>query len=327
MARTSFKIIGTRSCALDTGLTRSKYGQTPARHGLTAAGKSLKSLQMRADNSARGGVPPSAGTAAPGGTRSHVHPSNTSRDRYRRQRHAAAAIAAFLASWLGAGTADASFSGGLGCDRLAGSGANASTSLLAFASMEATQGDLTVAAIRYDDLRVGMGYGGSVNAGVRVHSTAGFRVVASRSRGDFGYAAWKLRLGPEVRLQSGVVISAYHMHVGDNVSVNANALGIELGKPLMPALWGQIGGSLVGRTGEPRRPQTTGALNWRLARHVQLLGEIDVGRTAVTTTSGSSGGSGPLPILTGFGSSGSTTRTITEDELEVVGLLGIRIVL
>lgn len=327
MARTSFKIIGTRSRALDTGLTRPEWGQAPARHGLTAMEKGLKSLQIRADNSARGGVPTSAGPAAPGGTRSHVNPSNTSRNGYRRPRHAAAAIAAFLASWLGAGTADASLSGGLGCDRLAGSGANASTSLLAFASAEATHGDLTVAAIRYDDIRVGMGYGGSVNAGVRVNSTAGLRVVASRSRGDAGYAAWKLRLGPEVRLQSGVTISAYHLHVGDNVSVNANALGIELGKPLLPPLWAQVGGSLVARAGEPRRLQTTGALTWRVARLVLLLGEIDVGRTVVTTTSGSSGGSGPLPILTGFGSSGSTTRTITEDKLEAVGLLGIRILL
>jgi len=225
--------------------------------------------------------------------------------------------------------AQAALSGGVGFDRLAGPNEHTYESALAFTSIEAARGDLTVAAAGFDDTRVGRGYGGFINVGFAPRSDIRLRAIASRSRGDRGYAAWRLRAGPELRLNSGIILAAYHLHLGDTSPASVNALGVEVAKPLKPTLLGQIGGSLVRQKGASPAAQSTLALSWRVSRFVQLQGEMNVGRSVVTTTASSPSGSGPmdLPIVRQLGSTQSTTDRTTEKKLEAVGLLGVRLLI
>jgi hypothetical protein len=225
--------------------------------------------------------------------------------------------------------AEAALSCGLGFDRLSGSNERTVESVLAFTSIEASPGDFTVAAARYDDTRIGRGYVGFLNVGVAVRSNIRLRAIASRSHGDGEYAAWRLRAGPEVRLNSGVTIAAYHMHLGDTSPASVNALGAEVTKPLKPTLLGQIGGSWVRQQGAPAAVQGLVAMSWRISRHVQLQSEMNVGRSVVTTTTSSPSGSGPmdLPVVHQLGSTPSTTDQSTEKRFEVVGLLGVRLLI
>src|SRR3989442_4863802 len=73
---------------------------------------------------------------------------------------------------------------------------------LLFASAEAAPGDLTIAAIRYNDSRVGPGVGAFANAGLGLASQLKLRAIVLRSVGETDYHAWRWRAGPEFRLPS-----------------------------------------------------------------------------------------------------------------------------
>jgi len=176
-------------------------------------------------------------------------------------------------------------------------------------------GDLTIAAIRFNDSRVGPGVGAFANAGLGLASQPKLRAIVLRSVGDTDYHAWRWRAGPEVRLASELTLGAYYLRIEEDGSSFGSA-GFEVTVPVRPNMAGQVGSSYGkwnggANRGSGRRSQARGAR----AAHVQLLSEIDVGATSSrrSTTSHSGGGPlGGLPIVNGVGKGGSRRNGAAE---------------
>jgi len=235
-----------------------------------------------------------------------------------------AVVLEFASSPAGAAT----LSGGAGADYQAGPEKQSYRGALLFASVEAAPGDLTIAAIRYNDSRVGPGVGAFANAGLSLASQLKLRAIVLRSVGDTDYHAWRWRAGPEFRLASEVTLGAYYLHLEDDAGSRFGSAGFEVTVPVLPNVVGQIGSSYGKSNGGATAAQAAIAGTWRAAAHVQFLSEIDVGRNVITTstTSPSGGGIlGGLPIGNGIGQGGSRKREPRSDSsLTAAGQIGIR---
>ena len=216
-------------------------------------------------------------------------------------------------------------SGGVGVDRQAGPDGQDYTAGLLFGTANLAVADLTLAAIRYDDSRTGYGNALFANAGLLVPGFAKIRAIGTRSFGDSGYRAWKLRAGPEWSLHL-LTLGVYGLHQEDNASSTLNAAGAEVGTSIVPSLAAQVGGLVGKREGGASASQATCSVSWSAMPPVQLVGELDVGRSVVSSTTSASGG-GLLRQLPpgGLGAGGGPgERTSTESSMETVGLLGVR---
>lgn len=216
-------------------------------------------------------------------------------------------------------------SAGAGVDRQAGPGHQTYTAGLLFGTVSVPLADATLALIRYDDSVTGYGNALFANAGVGVPGLARIRAIGARSFGDGGYRAWKLRAGPEWSLGL-VTAGVYGLHQEDNVSARLNAVGVEVGTSVVPGLALQAGGMAGKREGDANASQASGSFVWGALSHVQILGELDVGRGVASSTTSTSGG-GPLHRLSlagGLGAGSPGERTVTDTRVETVGLLGVR---
>src|SRR5712671_3062892 len=144
-------------------------------------------------------------------------------------------------------------------------------------------GDLTLAAIRFGDSRLGPGFGAFANAGVAVAPSLRVRGIGLRTIGDATYRAWRWRLGPELRLASSATLGAYYLRLTDNAGARFGSVGAEWGAPLGSDVTGQIGSSYGTWNGGATTAQATISGTWHAATRVLLLGEIDVGRNLATT--------------------------------------------
>ncbi len=218
-------------------------------------------------------------------------------------------------------------SGGVGFDYQTGPSAQSYRSALLFASAERDAGDLTLAAIRYGDSRLGPGFGAFANAGVAVAPRLHVRGIGLRAIGDEAYRAWRWRLGPELKLASNATLGAYYLRLTDNAGGSFGSVGAELGAPLGPNVTGQIGSSYGTWNGGATTAQATVSGTWRAATRVLLLGEIDVGRNlATTSTTGPGGGGlGGLPLPGGMGrGNGRSGGSQTTSDITAAGQIGIR---
>jgi hypothetical protein len=215
--------------------------------------------------------------------------------------------------------------GGAGVDRQSGPGGQDYTAGLLFGTASVGIADLTLAAIRYDDSQTGYGNALFANAGHLVPGFAKVRAIGSRSFGDSGYRAWKLRAGPEWSVHL-LTLGAYGLHQEDNAGATLNAVGAEIGTSIVPTLSTQVGGMVGRRDGSANSSQASCGVVWSAFSHVQVIGELDMGR-GVTSSSSSTSGGGPLQHLsaTALGTGGGTgDKTTTQSSIETVGLLGVR---
>lgn len=221
----------------------------------------------------------------------------------------------------------AAISGGAGIDYQAGPRAQSYRGALLFASTEATPGDLTVAAIRYKDSRLGPGVAGFANAGVIVTPAVRLRVLGLRTFGDHGFDAWRLRAGPELDLAPDVTLGAYYLRLHDDAPENFNAAGVDLTFPVLPALSGQVGSSYGRWSGGETTFQGTLAGALRAGARIQFLCEVDVGRNVTTTSTTAPSGGGiwsGLPLTNQLGNGGSGTEPTTDHRITSAAQFGVR---
>lgn len=213
---------------------------------------------------------------------------------------------------------------GAGVDRQSGPNGRGYTAGLLFGTASVGLTDLTLAAIRYDDSQTGYGNAVFANAGLLVPGFAKLRVIGSRSIGDTGYRAWKLRAGPEWSIHV-LTLDAYGLHQEDNASAKLDALGVEVGTSIVPSITTQVGGLVGRREGGANSSQASCGVVWSAMSHVQLIGELDVGRDVISSTSSTSGGGSLLHSpVNGLGAGGPQAKTDTQASMETVGLLGVR---
>jgi hypothetical protein len=237
-----------------------------------------------------------------------------------------AVLIALTARPAGAGTV----SGGAGFDYQTGPNAQSYRSALLFASAERDLGDLTLAAIRYGDSRVGPGVGGFANAGVAVTPRLRVRAVGLRAVGDQTYRAWRWRLGPEIHTASDLTLGVYYLRLTDNAGESLSSAGAELGAPLARNVTGQIGSSYGTWNSAATTAQASLSGTWQPLPRVLLLGEVDVGRNlTATTAAGPSGGGalGGLPLPGGMGRGNRGSASGGGSEISSAGQIGVRFVL
>ena len=227
------------------------------------------------------------------------------------------------------GATPAALSGGAGADYQTGPRSQSYRGALLFASAEATPGDLTVAAIRYDDGRLGAGTGAFANAGLVLSPALRLRVIGLRAFGDSGFDSWRLRAGPELKLHSEWTLGAYYLHLHDDSPESFNAGGLELTVPLSTEFSAQAGTSFGRWTSGETTAQGTLAGTFRAGTRLLFIGEVDVGRNVTTASSPSpSGGGGGIVggILPGLGGrgGGSRSQTHTDRSITSTAQVGVR---
>jgi len=227
-------------------------------------------------------------------------------------------------AWASAGV---ELSWGSGIDYQAGPGSQSYRGALLFASAGAAPGDLTIAAVRYGDSRLGPGTGGLANAGVTLDSALGLRAVGALTRSDQGFGSWRLRAGPEVRLDAGPTFGAYYLRLHDDSPTNLDAAGVELSVPFSQE-FSALAGSSFGRwsSGETTA-QGTLAGTFRAGDRFLLLCEVDVGRNVTTTSSPSSSGSGilgGLPLAGDLGAGEPGAQAPTDHTITSTAQFGVR---
>ena len=238
-------------------------------------------------------------------------PKRTTDERLPAAAIAYVASAFALAVWTGPAVAGGPLSGGVGVDYQAGADAQSYRGALLFGSVEGSSGDLTLAAIRYDDSRTGTGTAAFGNAGVKVAPTVRLRAIGLHAFGEGSYHASRLRAGPEVDLASNATLGAYYLHTQDSSPASLDAGGAEVIVPLSPKLSYQVG-AIVGRwsTGASTAQGILGG-TLRAASRLSLLGEVDIGRNATTSSGGGMLGGLPRPGPLGGGSTSQTDITTT----------------
>jgi len=238
-------------------------------------------------------------------------PKRTTDERLPAAAIAYVASAFAVAVWTGPAVAGGPLSGGVGVDYQAGANAQSYRGALLFGSVEGSSGDLTLAAIRYDDSRTGTGTAAFGNAGVKVAPTLRLRVIGLRAFGEDSFDASRLRAGPELSLPSRATLGAYYLHVHDSSPANLDAGGAEVRVPLSPKFSYQVG-AVVGRwnSGASTAQGILGG-TLRAGSRLLLLGEVDVGRNATTSSGGGMLGGLPRPGPLGGGSTSQTDITST----------------
>src|SRR5467141_3299978 len=221
-----------------------------------------------------------------------------------------------------------SLSGGAGADYQTGPRSQSYRGALLFASADASAGDLTLAAIRYGDSRVGPGTCGFANAGVVLSPALRLRLVGLRAFGDSGFDSWRLRAGPELKLHSESTLGAYFLHLHDDSPESFNAGGLELTVPLSTEFSAQAGSSFGRWTSGETTAQGTLAGTLRAGTRLLFITEVDVGRNVTTASSPSPSGGGVLggllPGQLGGGSGGSGSQRKSDRSMTSTAQLGVR---
>src|SRR5262249_47666162 len=133
-------------------------------------------------------------------------------------------------------TAAASLSGGGGADYSSGPRSQSYRGALLFGTVEGTSGDLTLAAIRYDDTVGGSGVGAFANAAWHLAPTARLRAIGLRSFGDDDQRGYRLRGGAELDVSPKVTLSPYYMRIQNDGSGYFDGGGTEARIPLAPSV-------------------------------------------------------------------------------------------
>ena len=206
--------------------------------------------------------------------------------------------------------------GGVGADYTSGPGSQNTRDALGYVTAKWAATDLILVGARFDNSQVGAGTSGSIGVGVPAGTGVTLRLQGARSIGDETYRAWRVQAGPQIAVGGGRTLGLYYLHIEDNVGSFSNGVSTEVDAQLSPTVAGSLGASIAaiqeGQTGA----QGSASVTWAPVHHLQLVGDMSVGKNVIGVSeigSADHGGGplGKLPII-GNGSSkkgGSVTQT------------------
>lgn len=214
-----------------------------------------------------------------------------------------------------------------GLDHYAGALGQRTESFVAGASAAAAIGDLTLAGMRYDDNRIGRGYGMIGGAGLPIGFSTILRVQATRFVGDDSFRAWRAKAGPQFGIPGGGSVALSYSYYEDNLpSTSHGAIG-ELATPVAGGLTGRMTASCATSPQGPPALQGSVGLGWRPMPRLEISGEVGMTRNA----SGAAGQ--PFPGQHGLAGiaplGGAATPSSSDPSQEIAGtaLIGIRVFL
>ncbi|MGH7731011.1 MAG: hypothetical protein ACRENJ_07145 [Candidatus Eiseniibacteriota bacterium] len=228
----------------------------------------------------------------------------------RRRSAPAAALAGTLALLAGIAPATAGPVTAVGgFDHYAIAGGSTTDGILGAVVFGAAGGDLTLAAVRFDDSDAGQGFSYTGGLGLPVAPMMRLRVTGTRFVGEQELRAWRVKVGPEFSLPGGRAMTVSYAHYRNHLGARSNAGIAEAATPLVPRLSGRATASFASAPqGSPVFQGSVG-LGWTVAPHVELSGEGGVvNAEAGAAAPGSPGGGllGGLPAVGGGGTGGTS---------------------
>ena len=199
-----------------------------------------------------------------------------------------------------------------GFDHYAGAAGQTTDGILGAVVLGAAGGDLTVAAVRFDDSNAGQGYSFTGGLGLPVAPMMMLRVTATRFVGEQDLRAWRAKVGPQFSLPGGRTVMVSYAHYRNHLGARSNAGIAEVATPLVARLSGRAGASYASATQGAAVLQGSVGLGWNVAPHFELTGEAGlVNSEGGAGSPGSPGGGflGGLPLVGGGSGNGASTGT------------------
>jgi hypothetical protein len=186
-------------------------------------------------------------------------------------------------------------------------------------------GDASLAGVRFDDNRIGPGFGASASIGWEIGTMITLRASGTRLLADESYRAWRWKAGPQVTLTDQRQISFSYVRYEDALGASNGVVG-EAAVPLRALLTGKATASYAENPDGQDSVHGSIGVAWRLVSNLELSGEIGVAKNGVVTSQTSFPSQRPLgglPIL-GGGDPGPESQH-AEDRVSTISLLGVRV--
>jgi hypothetical protein len=201
-----------------------------------------------------------------------------------------------------------------GFDHYATASGQTTDGILGAVVLGAAGGDLTLAALRFDDSDAGRGFSYTGGLGLPVAPMVMLRLAGTRFIGDGDLRAWRFKAGPQFTLPGGRTLTVSYAHTRNQLGARSNAGMAEAAIPLVPRLAGRASASIASASQGAAVLQGSLGLGVTVAPHVEISGEAGLlNGEAGATGPGSGGGGllGGLPLVGGGnnGGSGTTTRS------------------
>jgi len=211
-----------------------------------------------------------------------------------------------------------------GFDHYAGAAGQTTNGVLGAVVLGAAGGDVTVAAVRFDDSDAGQGFSVTGGIGVPVAPALMLRVAGTRFVGEQDLRAWRAKVGPQFALPGGRTVTLSYSHYRNHLGARSNAGIAEATSPLVPRLSGRAAASFAGAPQGAPVLQGSVGLGWTMVPHVDLTGEAGfVNSEGGAGAPGSPGGGllGGLPLVGGGSGGSSDAERLTYGTLS----LGVRV--
>ena len=211
-----------------------------------------------------------------------------------------------------------------GFDHYAGAAGQTTDGVLGAVVLGAAGGDLTVAAVRFDDSDAGQGFSFTGGLGLPVAPTLMLRVTGTRFVGEQDLRAWRAKVGPQFSLPGGRTVTLSYSHYRNHLGARSNAGIAEATTPLVARLSGKAGASYASAPQGAPVLQGSVGLGWTVAPHFELTGEAGLlNSEGGAGAPGAPGGGllGGLPLVGGGSGGSNQAERLTYGTLS----LGVRV--
>jgi hypothetical protein len=186
-------------------------------------------------------------------------------------------------------------------------------------------GDLTLAAVRYDDTVVGTGSSIVGGLGLPVRSGVMVRAVGARWIGDGSFRAWRAKVGPQWVLPGDRSLTLSYARYEDTMASRSNGVIAEATTPLRARLGGKATASFATNSRGPSALQGSVGLQWSPVRRLELSGEVGLARNAAGAAGQAFPNRGPLDDLPLIGGGGTEPTVERSREIAGTALIGVRV--
>jgi hypothetical protein len=207
-----------------------------------------------------------------------------------------------------------------GFDHYVGAAGQTTDGVLGAIVLGAAGGDLTAAAVRFDDSDAGQGFSFTGGLGVPVAPMLMLRVAGTRFVGEQDLRAWRAKVGPQFSLPGGRTLTLSYSHYQNHLGARSNAGIAEATTPLVALLSGRANASYASAPQGAAVLQGSLGLGWTVAPHFELTGEGGlVNSEGGAGAPGSPGGGllGGLPLVGGGGASSNNAERMTYGTLSL----------
>ena len=200
-----------------------------------------------------------------------------------------------------------------GYDHYATAAGQTTDGILGAVVLGAGGGDVTLAAVRFDDSDAGRGFSVTGGVGFPVAPMMMLRFAGTRFVGDDELRAWRFKAGPQFTIPGGRTLTVSYAHYRNHLGGRSNAGIAEAAIPLVPRLSGRASASVSSAPQSAAVLQGALGLGVTVAPHVEISGEAGLlNGEAGATGSGPGGGLlGGLPLIGGGNGNGGTSNTTT----------------